>query len=327
VTSAVPVPYRHGLAEVAEGVFVWLQPDGGWGLSNAGLVVDGTEALLVDTLFDLRSTGEMLAAMREAMPGAARIGTVVNTHANGDHCYGNQLVAGAEIVASFRAAEEMRRTPPSLLAGLVASAPTMGAVGRYLRRIFGAFAFDDIDPVLPTRTFTGELELRVGDTAVQLSELGPAHTEGDVVVAVPRRHVLFAGDLLFVGGHPVVWAGPVSGWVAALDRILATDVDVIVPGHGPVTDKAGVAELKAYFTELMEAARPLYEEGLQPLEAARRLHLDRAAGWGEAERLVVNVAACFREFGAARALGQGGDPLELFAAMASLAGDGEGEGP
>ena len=95
-------PYTKGLHELGNGLYAWLQPDGGWGWSNAGLVVDGDRSLLVDTLFDLKLTREMLAAMRARHAAAARIDTLVNTHANGDHCYGNQLVAGARIIASAR---------------------------------------------------------------------------------------------------------------------------------------------------------------------------------------------------------------------------------
>ncbi len=306
-----PPRFTRGLHEVADGVYAWLQPDGGWGWSNAGLVADGPSALLVDTLFDLRLTGAMLAAMRAAVPRAS-IGTVVNTHANGDHCYGNQLLPGARIIASARAAEEMAEVPPTRLAGLMRSVGDMGAVGEYVRRIFGAFDFEGITLTLPTDTFSGELSLAVGGTGVDLVELGPAHTAGDVVAVVPSRRVVFAGDLLFVGGHPIVWAGPVANWVAALDRILAMDVDVIVPGHGPVTDKGGVREVRSYFLELEASARPLFDEGLTPLAAARRLKLDRAAGWGEPERLVVNVAACYRAFG-------GEVTVDAFADMAALA--------
>jgi len=302
------------LREVADRVLAWLPPTGGWGWSNAGLVVDGGAGLLVDTLFDLKLTAEMLAAMRSAAPDA-EIGTVVNTHANGDHCYGNQLLGGSRIVATRRAAAEMEHVPPSRLAGLLASTAAMGTVGDYVQEIFGAFEFDGIELTLPTDTFDDRLALTVGDTAVELVELGPAHTEGDLVALVPARRTLFTGDLLFIGGHPIVWAGPVANWIAALDRILAMDVDVIVPGHGPVTDKTGVADVRAYFVELLDAARALYEEGLAPLDAARRLRIDRAAAWGESERLVVNVAACFRDFGATDVAVDG------FAAMAALASE------
>ena len=89
--------YEKGLHDLGGGAYAWLAPDGSWGWSNAGLIVDEEESLLVDTLFDLRLTQEMLDSMRDAEPrAAARIGTLVNTHANGDHCHGNQLVEGAD---------------------------------------------------------------------------------------------------------------------------------------------------------------------------------------------------------------------------------------
>ena len=86
--SPTDVPYARGAHQIADGVWAYLQPDGGWGLSNAGLVAshDGASSLLVDTLFDLHLTDQMLSALRKATPAAQRIATVVNTHANGDHC-------------------------------------------------------------------------------------------------------------------------------------------------------------------------------------------------------------------------------------------------
>ncbi|MDT5044256.1 MAG: hypothetical protein QOG75_109, partial [Mycobacterium sp.] len=53
------VPYTKGLHEIADGVWAWLAPDGSWGWSNAGLVEGDGRTLLVDTLFDLKLTGEM----------------------------------------------------------------------------------------------------------------------------------------------------------------------------------------------------------------------------------------------------------------------------
>ena len=133
--------YRHGLVELGDGCLAYLQPDGGWGWSNAGLVVGDGGSLLVDTLFDLRLTQEMLDAMAP-VTATAPIATLVNTHANGDHCYGNQLVDHAEIIATTAAAHEMTDVPPSLLAGLV-DAP--GEVGELFARFFGAFRFEGIE--------------------------------------------------------------------------------------------------------------------------------------------------------------------------------------
>ena len=215
--------YQKGLVEVGDGVYAYLQPDGGWGWSNAGLVVDGERTLLIDTLFDLRLTEEMLRAMRRAVTAAARIDTLVNTHANGDHCYGNELVGDAVIVASEHTAAEMTELPPAAMAALIEQAPALGELGSFFLRCFGAFDFTGIELTLPHETFSGELDLRVGDLQLRLIEVGPAHTRGDTLVHVPSRDVLFSGDILFAGAHPIAWAGPVSNWIAACERIVALD--------------------------------------------------------------------------------------------------------
>ena len=85
--------YTHGLHDLGGGTWAWLQPDGGWGWSNAGLIESEGECLLVDTLMGVGLTQGMLAAMRDAVPAAADIGRLVNTHSNVDHTLGNQLLA------------------------------------------------------------------------------------------------------------------------------------------------------------------------------------------------------------------------------------------
>jgi cyclase len=315
--------YEKGLQEVGDGLYAYLQPDGGWGWSNAGLIADGDSTLLIDTLFDLHLTEEMLAAMRRAVPAAARIGTVLNTHANGDHCYGNQLVRDARIVASERTAAEMAELPAAAMAALLAQAPNMGEVGEFFLRCFGAFDFDGIEAVLPGETFSGELSLNVGSREVRLLEVGPAHTRGDTLALLPAERVLFSGDILFHGAHPIAWAGPVSNWVAACERILAMDVEVIVPGHGPLADRHAVAELKSYFEYLYAQARLRHEQGMTALQAARSIELDRWAAWGERERLVVNVATIYRELdGEQEPL----NPLVAFQEMAEMSRP-AGQGP
>jgi glyoxylase-like metal-dependent hydrolase (beta-lactamase superfamily II) len=306
-------PYTKGLHQVADGVWAYLQPDGGWGWSNAGLVTDGDASLLVDTLFDLRLTAEMLEAMRRVTPAAEQMDTVVNTHANGDHCHGNMLVSEAEIVASRAAATEMAALPPSRLADLMRLAPDLGEAGAFLLRVFGPFDFEGIDLVLPTRTFDGELELLVGDRRVRLMEVGPAHTEGDVVVHLPDEGVVFTGDILFHGGHPIVWAGPVANWIAACDRITALGANNVVPGHGPLATLAAVTDLKGYLEYLSTEARARFDAGMAVDEAAKDIDLGPYAGWGEAERVPVNVRALYRDFGAEVPA----DAASLFAAMAA----------
>ena len=305
--------YQRGPLEVADGVWAYLQPDGGWGWSNAGLVTGGGTSLLVDTLFDLKLTEQMLADLRRVTSSAETIGTLVNTHANGDHCFGNALLKDAEIVASRACAEEMVESPPSRLAELMEAAPQLGEVGAFVQRIFGPFAFEGIDVVAPTRTFEGELELVLGDRRVQLLEVGPAHTRGDILVHLPDDGVVFTGDILFHGGHPIVWAGPVSRWIAACDSILDWGAETIVPGHGPMASPAAVESFKGYFEWLSKEAKARFEAGMAADEAALDIDLGPYRGWSEPERMAVNVRSVYRELGSV----ERGDALGLLGAMAS----------
>lgn len=283
--------YTKGLHDLGNGCFAYLQPDGTWGYSNSGLIVDGSETLLVDTLMDLKLTREMLDRMWAAMPAAARIGTLVNTHSNPDHTNGNQLVAGAQIISSTACLEEMKEQ---------ASAPRYpmtGEAGAFFQEVLGSrFNFRDITAVFPSRTFDGELTLHVGAKEVRLLELGPAHTRGDIVAYVPADRTAFTGDILFVGGHPVIWAGPVGNWIRACDTILEWDVETVVPGHGPITNKTGVRALKTYLEYVRDESRKRFDAGMDYEEAARDITLDAFRDWTDPERIVVNVYACYREF-------------------------------
>jgi glyoxylase-like metal-dependent hydrolase (beta-lactamase superfamily II) len=209
----------------------------------------------------------------------------------------------------------MEQVPASVLAGMVAAAPDLGRLGEYVQQIFGSFAFEGIELTPPTRTFNGVLELAVADRPVHLLELGPAHTAGDVAVHLPDAGVVFTGDLVFNGGHPVVWAGPVSGWIAACERLLALEPDVVVPGHGPLADRGVLAIQADYFRWLVDEGSPRLRAGMTALDAARDMVGGPYAGWGEGERLVVNLTALARDIG----LAPPDDIATLFGGMAELA--------
>jgi cyclase len=285
--------YTKGLKDIGNGVWAYLLPDGSWGWSNAGLIVDGDQTLLVDTLFDLKLTAEMLAEMRRSIPAAEHINTLFNTHHNGDHTFGNQLVQGAEIVASAATFDEMDPTHPALYHSMMVNADKLGRGAQFLAEVFKPFDFTGIDLKRPSRTFSGELDLKVGDKTVRLIELGPAHTRGDTIALVPEDRV---GDLLFNQGTPIAWAGPVSNWVRACNRILDLDVDVIVPGHGAITDKQTVREMKGYLEFVEDEARKRFEKGMSARDAAFDIPLGHYADWGDAERVVVTVRTLFEEF-------------------------------
>ncbi len=307
--------FTKGLHEVGKGVWAYLQPDGSWGWSNAGLIADGDRTLLVDTLFDLKLTREMLDDMRRSVPAAAHINTLVNTHANGDHCYGNELVKEAEIIATTATAEELGELPPSAFHHLMLAARNLGEGGAFIIELFKPFDFSNITLTKPNRTFDGELDVTVGDTPVKLIEVGPAHTKGDTLVFLPKDRVIFTGDILFNGGTPIAWAGPVKNWIAACDRILGLDVDVVVPGHGNVTDKAAVRAMRDYLRFVHDEAFKRFEAGMSATEAAFDIPLGSYADWDDAERIVVTVATLYAGFeGKAMHF----EPVPLFEQMSKM---------
>ena len=308
--------YQKGLLETGNGIYAYLQPDGGWGWSNAGLIADAGESLLVDTLFDAVLTREMLDVMADASGITAEmIDTVVNTHANGDHTHGNGLCTKAESIASESSAKEMEAFTPQMMQQFMDSAGALGEAGDYLKEVFGAFDFSQVAEKLPTKTFRDELNLNVGAKSVRLLEVGPAHTRGDVLVYVPEDKTIFTGDILFIEGTPLMWAGPVANWVRACDQIIELAPDVIVPGHGPLTDVAGVEKVKAYLQYITGEARARFDAGLSVREAALDIALGDYDRWIDAERIAINVDTLYREFS-----GKTGstDTLAMFGLMAEV---------
>lgn len=288
------VAYEKGLHELGDGLYAYLQPDGGWGWSNAGLIDAGGTSLLVDTLYDHRLTREMLEAMAH-VTRTSPIDAAMNTHANPDHCFGNELLpAAAEIYASAATAREMGEISPELLAG-IKTAELPPDLRAFVDHAFGPFDFEGITVRPPSQTFEGRLDLLIGDRAVSLIELGPAHTGGDTIVHVPDAATVFTGDLLFIEGTPIAWAS-LSNWIAACDRILELDARVLVPGHGPVTDASGVRDVRRYLVYVREEARKRWEAGMDEEAAADDIDIADFGDWGDPERIAANVGTAYREF-------------------------------
>ena len=305
-----PARFDGGLTEVGPGIHAWLQPNGLLGESNAGLVIGAGASMLVDTLWDPRLTRRMLAAMAPLI-AQAPIETLINTHSDGDHWWGNQEVAGAEIVATEAAAEVMAKQSPGemkrfgLLAGALRLAGSMplpyprrrdvAAIAAYVGEALEPFSFEEVRLVQPTRTFSGQLELEVGGREIRLIEVGPAHTPGDLIVWIPDARIAIAADILFIGVTPIMWAGPLEGWVAALERLLELGAERLVPGHGPVCGPGEVQRLIDYWRWLDQAAGDHLKAGSSPVATARELVLggeiaERGfADWLGAERALVSV--------------------------------------
>ena len=303
------------LEELGGGAYAYLHSDSGWGHSNAGVVRSGDQVLLVDTQYTLPMTRHLIAALEDA--GLPPVTTVVTTHANGDHAWGNQLFPDADIVASAATARSMPHDfPPALMQRLLSSEAANTAAGRYTQLHFGAFDFDGVVVTTPTTTFTGTMTLDIGGREVILREVGPAHSDGDVIVHVPHADLVYAGDILFAD-HPVMWAGPLERWVAACDAILETGATRVVPGHGPIVGPDGVELFRGYQQLVAEGLAQRFEQGMPYWIAAMDLPLGPYQRLALRERLVATAAATYHHLGAPKV-----PPAEVLERMAQAHFDG-----
>jgi cyclase len=261
--------------EVSDGVYAYLQPDGTWGLNNCGFLVGQTGVTLVDTCFTERRTRALLDTV--ASTTAVPVRTLVNTHHHGDHTHGNWLVPGATIVGHDRCRDEILADTGATLA------------------FFPDVDWGALDKAPPFLTFEESVRLFVDDVRVELFHPGIGHTTNDVVAWLPQRRVLFTGDLVFNGGTPFVIMGSVRGALASLERLRALEPDVIVPGHGPVCSASAIDDQVAYLRFVQDVARRGFDDGLTPLDAARRAELGRFESLTDRERLVGNLHRAYSE--------------------------------
>jgi cyclase len=292
---------RESFEEIADGVFAYLQSDGGWCLSNAGLVTGGGErAVLIDTAATEARARRLRAHVEQAVPGGPDV--LVNTHHHGDHTYGNaQFAPRARVVAHARTREDIAEA------------------GLEVQALWPAVEWGETPVVLPDVTFTDTLTLRTGPRGsgprVELLHPGPAHTCGDAVAWVPERGVLFTGDIAWNGVTPFLLMGSVSGMLSTLDRLRALGATTVVPGHGPPGGPEVLERTGDYVRWLAATAAEGLRAGHTALEAARRARLGRFGELLDSERLVANLHRAYVEL-------EGGEPgarVDLAASFAEMA--------
>ncbi|MFD8230101.1 MBL fold metallo-hydrolase [Streptomyces massasporeus] len=264
------------LREVAEGVHVYEQLPGGWCVNNAGLIAAGGQAVLIDTAATRARARRLREAVERVVPGGPD--AVVNTHFHGDHVFGNdQFAPRASVIA-----HELTRSD-------------MAEAGLALCGIWPDVDWGEPELTLPDTTFTDRLTLRLGELTVELSRVGPAHTASDVVAWVPRRGVLFTGDVAWSGVTPYVLMGSVEGSLRALAELRRRGPEIVVPGHGPAGGPEVLDATEAYLRWLRRLAEDGRREGRTVLETAKHADLGPFAALVDAERLVGNLHRAFAE--------------------------------
>ena len=262
------------LVTVADGVHAWI---GAGGDSNAGAIETPNGTIVIDTQQYPRLARELRSAVLARTGQPLRI--VVNTHCHLDHTHGNIVFADVPILAHEKTLAAMSaclgpRTgadwPVSDFAtkirflfgqNILELVPEHDPARRWFE---GRIALPDYDTVVirpPNETFAGDFAFHLPDDTVRLHYFGPAHCDGDIVVHVEKRKVVFLGDLLFHGRFPWLGDCDLDGLIAALGRVLALDVAVVVPGHGPPATLADVARFRDMLVELRAAVARAIKAG------------------------------------------------------------------
>lgn len=283
------------MEEVAPGIFAYLQLYGQWGLNNGGFIVGKKRTMALDTCF----TVPRARAFRDHMKSISThpCTTVLNTHHHGDHTYGNFLFPEATIIGHELCREEVLKD---------------GVRSTTLFQEGVDWGDIEIDP--PFVTFEDRLTIHADDERIEAIFVGPAHTTNDVVYYLPGRKLLFAGDVAFAGGTPFVVMGSVSGSLAAYDRLRELDIEMVVPGHGPLCGPEVFDEMADYLTWVQEIAREAHASGTSALDAARSVDLGPFAEWHDSERLAGNLHRALAE----EAGGTPGAQIDLHKALADM---------
>jgi cyclase len=272
--------------------------------ANSGLINRGG-GVVIDTQSDLSHARKMIEMFGKVW--AKKPDRVINTHEDADHVWGNQLFEGAEIIAHRSVPERMKKVAEpeetqKLLHGvghlltrmaLKAVHPGLLAAGQQLLEDYN---FDGIDLVLPTTLFDTRYELDLDGTEVHLIYVGPCHQVGDTIIHVPKERVVFAGDALFRNCTPMGWTGSYSKWFDCLDLIAQLEPEVVVPGHGPTCGLDGVKEMKTYLQYVRDESKKCFDEGLDSLDAAKKIEFGPYSEWIAPARLYMNVERAYREF-------------------------------
>ena len=243
-----------------------------WMLTGAGgnlLVCGGPDGvLMVDAQY--APLAAKIRAVVDSLGGGRPLRFGLNTHYHGDHVGGDSAMAaaGATVVAHANARRRM-------------------SVDRF-NETFGTTTKAVPAAGLPVLTFNDSLTFHLNGLEILVLHLPPGHTDGDAVVWIPGANVLHTGDLLFNGTYPVIdvsAGGSLGGMIRSLDLLLPLvgPATKIVPGHGPLADRAALLRFRGMLLAVRDRVTKLVSEGRtldQVMEAKPLADLDRVWGTG-----------------------------------------------
>jgi glyoxylase-like metal-dependent hydrolase (beta-lactamase superfamily II) len=247
---------ESGLTKVADSVYSYVDvrnstPQNSFG-ANAGIVIGRDGILVIDTLVSAKEAQRFIRDIRAISDKPIRY--VVNTHYHLDHSFGNAEFAklGAIVIAQANDRANMLKKGAATLQGAMD---------------FGLSEADLEGTTLayPVISFTDRMEIDLGDQRVELIYSGRSHTDGSLLVFLPDKKVLFAGDILCTGYHPFLADGTLAEWLKVLDSLAGFDAAAgIIPGHGPLSTNKDLADMQEYLVRFDKSAKELAAESNDP---------------------------------------------------------------
>lgn len=245
-------PHRLGLTKIAEGIYSYIDeknpvPARSFG-ANAGIIIGREGIVVVDTLISSKEAQRFISDIKAVSEKPIRY--VVNTHEHLDHSLGNSdfIRLGAVVVSHTNC----KKNAEAVASTILRKAKNYGLTDEMLLGTKVAEA---------SLTFNDKMEIDLGDRKVELIYTGPSHTDGSLLVYVPDTKVLFAGDILFTNFHPNMRDADVKSWISVLDYISTMDAVSIIPGHGPLSGKKDIQEMKQYLMTCDKMGRELSVQG------------------------------------------------------------------
>jgi glyoxylase-like metal-dependent hydrolase (beta-lactamase superfamily II) len=271
VQDAPPPVVQGDPVEVSSGVFVI--PDNRVPLvPNVGIVVGDQATLVIDTGLGRRNGEYVLEQAKRLADGRPLY--LTTTHFHPEHGFGAQAFQGAATIIYNRGQrDELRRKGPGYIEMFRGLGPKIAAELR------------DVELIGPHITYDHEAEIDLGGHQAVLRSWGPAHTASDQTVLIDD-HVLFTGDLLETRMFPIAPYFPPhdtdvdgSHWITVLDQFAALNPEIVVPGHGEVTDATLIHDVRDYLDHVRGEVERLRASGASSGETASAIGKDARARW------------------------------------------------
>ncbi len=260
------------LTEALPNIYCMVDPTGNG--ANAAFITTKKGVIVIDTRGNNKEAEQVLQAIRKATNQP--VVYVVNSHFHKENISGNGVFKSARTIIAQKRALAM----------------TVLEAEREKRKIIPA-----------NLSFEKKLELKLGKYHLKLVHPGPAHTDGDLYIYIPKWRILITGGLVSNRIIPFLGDSYIESWLHTLVEMENLDAEVIVPGHGPVGGKPIVTQMKHYLMELKRYVNDALDDRKNlpdTLTLVKEQLKTKYSGWKHFERVDENIVRAYVEYSAKR---------------------------